>query len=157
MKSMNDYMMVAICGNKDDDGLIRFFGEKNEYMYHLECLQDYFYTFYPDLAYKVDADSMHTNEEIIMQLNNLDEIIYLHSPGYGLLFMPKEVSKKQTESLYHLFSSFEKTSIYIMYNLKKEDSKILSDEVMEIDDSLKNTDILDKFFDDKEMKKAKGR
>ena len=152
MEKMDDYWMAVI--SSEDDGLIRFFGRKDEeYFLHLEVLKDYLYTYYNDLAKQIGADDLHTNEEIIIYLNTLGNIVYLHSAGYGLIYMPKEVSDKQIESLYQLLSSFPKTPIYIDYNLMRKNGKIVPQEIINSDDSLGNTQLLDKFLNFKSYTK----
>lgn len=146
MENINDYRMAIICGPDDEDGLIRYFGENEEYRFHLECLKDYLYTYYNDLAKQIGADDLRANEEIIIYLNTLGNIVYLHSPGYGLLFVPKEISENQINSLYTLFSSFEKTPIYIDYNLVRKHGKVLAEELIDYSDDLENTELLDRFF-----------
>ena len=106
-----------------------------------------------DLAKQIGADDLHTNEEIIIYLNTLGNIVYLHSAGYGLIYMPKEVSDKQIESLYQLLSSFPKTPIYIDYNLMRKNGKIVPQEIINSDDSLRNTQLLDKFLNFKSYTK----
>lgn len=146
MEDIRNYRMAVICGPDDEDGLIRYFGEIEEYRYHLECLKDYLYTYYNDLAKQIGADDLRNNEDIIIYLNTLGNVVYLHSPGYGLLFVPKEVSDKQIDSLYTLLSSFEKTQIYIDYNLVRKHGKVLAEEIVDYSDDLENTEVLDRFF-----------
>lgn len=147
--NFDKYKMAVICGPDDEDGLIRFFGEVDEYRYHLECLKDYLYTYYNDLAKQIGADDLRNNEEIIIYLNAMGNIVYLHSPGYGLLFIPKEVTEKQIESLYKMASSFSKTPIYIDYYLIRKHGKILAQEIVDYDDDLENTEVLDRFLNSK--------
>ena len=109
MLDVNDYKLVVINGLADEDGLIRFFGENSEYRFHLDALKDYLYTYYNELAETINADDKKNNNEIIVYLNEIGDIVYLHSPGYGLLYIPKQISEKQVVSLYDLFNSFEKT------------------------------------------------
>ena len=155
MKNINDYKLVVICGTKDEDGLIRYFGESNEYKFHIDCLKDYMYTYHSDLAESINADALKDNNELIIYLNNIGDIIYLHSFGYGLLFVPERISEKQFISLYALFSSFEKMPIYINYNLYREDNKIKLEENFSYVKGLENTEILDKFFENKSYVKRK--
>ena len=147
--NFDKYKMAVICGPDEEDGLIRFFGEVDEYRYHLECLKDYLYTYYNDLAKQIGADDLRNNEEIIIYLNAMGNIVYLHSPGYGLLFIPKEVTEKQIESLYKMASSFSKTPIYIDYYLTRKHGKILAQEIVDYDDNLENTEVLDRFLNSK--------
>lgn len=149
MDDINKYKLVVISGEDDEDGLIRYFGEISEYQYHLTCLKDYLYTYYNDLAKQIGADDIRSSEEIIIYLNALGNIVYLTSFGYGLLFIPKEVSDKQIDSLYKLFASFPKTAIYIDYNLVRKHGKILAEEIINADDNLENTELLDRFFSSK--------
>ncbi len=155
MENINNYKMAVICGYEEDDGLIRFFGENDEYRYHLECLKDYLYTYYNDLAKQIGADDLRGNEEIIIYLNTLGNIVYLHSLGYGLLFIPKEISEKQVESLYNLFSKIDKMPIYIDYHLVRKHGKIVAQEIIDSDDALSNTEFLDRFFKTKPYIKGK--
>ena len=145
MHDVNDYKMVVI-RNGEEDGWIYFFGDAREYRFHVDALRDYLYTYYNDLAKQIGADDLRANEEIIIYLNTLGNIVYLHSPGYGLLFIPKEISENQINSLYTLFSSFEKTPIYIDYNLVRKHGKILAEEIIDYSDDLENTEVLDRFF-----------
>ena len=153
--NFDKYKMAVICGSDEDDGLIRLFGESDEYRYHLECLKDYLYTYYNDLAKQIGADDLRNNEEIIIYLNTLGNIVYLHSPGYGLLFIPKEISEKQIESLHRLVSSFVKTPIYIDYHLVRKYGKIVAQEIIDSADDLSNNEFLDKFFKTKPYIKKK--
>ena len=157
MDDINKYKLVVISGEDDEDGLIRYFGEISEYQYHLACLKDYLYTYYNDLAKQIGADDIRSSEEIIIYLNALGNIVYLTSPGYGLLFIPREVSDKQIDSLYKLFASFRKTAIYIDYNLVRKHGKILAEEIINADDNLENTELLDRFFSSKPYIKKRVR
>ena len=47
LKNIDDYTLVIVGTN----GAIEYFGEKEEYRYHIEALKDYFYTYYFDLCY----------------------------------------------------------------------------------------------------------
>ena len=145
MENVNDYRIVVICGSDDDDGLIRYFGTNEEYRFHLEGLKDYLYTYYNDLAKKINADDLRSNEEIIFYLNTLGNIVFLNSPGYGLLFIPKEVTEKQIESLYDLLSNLNEMSIYIDDRLAKKHDNIWPEEIIDNGD-LMNNELLDRLF-----------
>lgn len=155
MLNMNDYKLVVISGLKDEDGLIRFFGEISEYRFHLEALKDYMYTYYSDLAEDINADDMKHNNDLIICLNDMGNIVYLHSPGYGLLFMPKQVSKNQIMSLYNLFNSFEKTPIYIDYNLTRQENGVYPEDIVDYVVGNENYETLDNFFYKKPYVKGK--
>ena len=155
--NFDKYKMAVICGPDEEDGLIRFFGEVDEYRYHLECLKDYLYTYYNDLAKQIGADDLRNNEEIIIYLNAMGNIVYLHSPGYGLLFIPKEVTEKQIESLYKMASSFFKTPIYIDYNLIRKEDGIYPEDIINYSDGMENCETLDNFFNKKPHVKRKVR
>ena len=86
MLNVNDYKLVIIAGSKEEDGMIRFFGESSEYRFHLDALKDYLYTYYKPLAEDINADDKKNYNEIIIYLNEMGDIVYLHSIGYGLLF-----------------------------------------------------------------------
>lgn len=146
MEDISKYRMAVISGMEDEDGLIRYFGETDEYRQHLDCLKDYLYTYYNDLAKQIGADDLNDNLDLIIYLNTLGDIVYLHSPGYGLLFVPKEISKKQIESLYELLSSFEKTPIYIDYNLVRKNGKVIPEEIIDYPGEISNTEVLDRFL-----------
>lgn len=145
MLNVNDYKVVVINGLEDEDGLIRFFGETNEYRFHLDALKDYLYTYYNDLANAINADGMKNNNDIIIYLNDMGNIVYLHSPGYGVLFMPKQITRNQIMSLYDLFTSFEKTPIYIDYNLTRQEEVLPEDTVGYVEGN-ENYETLDSFF-----------
>lgn len=152
MENIDDYWIAVISDE------IRFFGKKDEdYRYHLEVLKDYLYTYYDDLAKQVDADKFKTNEEIIVYLNVLNNIVYLHSFGYGLLFIPKNVSEDQIKLLYDLFDSMDKIPIHIVYNLTRKHNGIKPDEIMDSNNDLDNTEFLDKFFSVKPYIKRRVR
>ena len=145
MENINDYWIVVI--SSEEDGLIRFFGRRDEdYRFHLQVLKDYLYTYYNDLAKKVGADDLRDNNDLLIYLTTLGNIVYQHSPGYGLLFLPKEVSEKQVESLYGLFRSFEKMPIHIDYHLVRKRGRVVPQEIMDYQDGLENTEMLDRFF-----------
>ena len=149
MHDINKYELVVI----DSSGLIRYFGETDEYRFHLEALKDYLYTYYDDLANEVNADSMRFNEEIIILLNNLNNIVYSHSVGYGLLFVAREINEKQKESLYELFSLLPEMPIYINYNLVKNKGGVEPQSVINSSDALDNVALLDEFFKSKKCVK----
>ena len=152
MENIDDYW-IAVISDK-----ISFFGKKDEdYRYHLEVLKDYLYTYYDDLAKQVDADKFKTNEEVIVYLNVLNNIVYLHSFGYGLLFIPKNVSEDQIKLLYDLFDSMDKIHIHIDYNLTRKHNGIKPDEIMDSNNDLDNTEFLDKFFSVKPYIKRRVR
>ena len=152
MENIDDYWIAVISDE------IRLFGKKDEdYRYHLEVLKDYLYTYYDDLAKQVDADKFKTNEEIIVYLNVLNNIVYLHSFGYGLLFIPKNVSEDQIKLLYDLFDSMDKITIHIDYNLTRKHNGIKPDEIMDSNNDLDNTEFLDKFFSVKPYIKRRVR
>lgn len=123
VENIDEYKLAII----DNSGNIEYFGENTEYRFHIEALKDYFYTYHFDLANKVDADSMKNNEEVIIYLNRLGKIIFLNSEGYGLCYVPKEISVSQKESLEKLFSEIEDKVVYVEYNLNEKDGKILSE------------------------------
>lgn len=155
MLNVNDYKLVVITGLEDKDGEICFFGETSEYRFHLEALKDYLYTYHNDLAESINADDMKNNNDLIFYLNEMGDIVYLHSPGYGLLFLPKQISKNQIMSLYDLFTSFEKTPIYINYNLTRQGNEIKPEDVTNYFEGMENYQTLDNFFSKKPC--AKGR
>lgn len=155
MEDIRNYRMVVVSGPDDEDGAIRFFGPNEEYRHHLECLKDYLYTYYNDLAKQIGADDLCDNLDLVIYLNALGDIVYLNSPGYGLLFIPKQVSEKQMNSLYSLFSSSEKMPIYIDYNLVRKHGEIVAEETMNYNEALENTEMLDKFFEKKPFIKRK--
>lgn len=145
MKNIDDYRTVVISGPDDEDGLVRYFGTVLEYRYHLECLKDYLYTYYNDLAKQIVADDLRNNEDIIIYLNTLGNIVYLNSLGYGLLFIPKEITQKQIDSLYDLISNLKDKAIYIDYNLVRKHGKVVAEEIVNGDDGDNNV-MLDKFL-----------
>ncbi len=145
MKSENRVLVAVVCG-EENDGDIRIFGEDEEYSRHVEALRDYLYTYYDDLATQIDADQINNNEDLIAYLTVLNNIVYLYSPGYSLLFMPKEVTEKQVESLYELVERFPKVPIHIDYCLFRENGMVLPREVFDGDRMLENNEVLDEFF-----------
>ena len=157
MFNVNDYKLIIITGSKDEDGVIRFFGEASEYRFHLDALKDYLYTYYNDLANQIGADDLKDNNDLLIYLTTLGNIVYLHSPGYGLLFVPKEISENQINSLYTLFSSFEKTPIYIDYNLIRKEDGIYPEDVINYSEGMENYEMLDNFFYKKTYGKGKVR
>ena len=121
---MDDYMIIII----DEEGDIEFFGEEREYRFHIEALRDYFYTVDYNLAESVNADYLRKNEDIIYYLNRKGKIIFLNSLGYGICFVPKTINIKQSEALKSLLDSLKDKAIYIEYNLRKKDDKIVMDD-----------------------------
>ncbi len=109
LKNMDDYAMVVISTN----GEIEFFGEKEEYRYHLDALKDYFYTYYFDLANKLDADNMRNNEDIIYYLKQFGDCVILNSNGYVLCCAPLDISNNQKMVLCNLFQESLNKKIYI--------------------------------------------
>ena len=157
MFNVNDYKLIIITGSKDEDGAIRFFGEASEYRFHLDALKDYLYTYYNELAETINADDKKNNNEIIVYLNEIGDIVYLHSPGYGLLYIPKQISEKQVVSLYDLFTSFETTPIYIYYNLTRKEDGIYLEDIVDYVQGNENYETLDNFFYKKTYVKRKTR
>lgn len=149
MLDVNHYRLVVITG--DDDETIRFFGESSEYRFHIDALKDYLYTYYKSLADDIDVDNEKNINEIIFYLNNMGDIVYLHSKGYGVLYVPKQINKKQIMALYNLFNSFEKTPIYINYNLIKKEDGIYSEEIINYCEGMENYETLDNFFYKKDI------
>ena len=145
MHDVNDYKMVVI-RNGEEDGWIYFFGDAREYRFHVDALRDYLYTYYDKLAEEINADDIKDNRQLIIYLNDMGHIVYLHSPGFGLLFMPKAISEEQKKSLYNLFDSFEKTPIHIDYNLTRKDDGIFPEENVNYINDNENVETLDKFF-----------
>lgn len=123
VENIDGYKLAII----DGSGNIEYFGDNNEYRFHIEALKDYFYTYYFDLANKVDADDMKNNEEIIIYLNRLGKVIFLNSKGYALCYVPKEINVSQKEVLEKLLLEMKDKVIYIEYNLNEKDGKILSE------------------------------
>lgn len=155
MFDVNDYKLVVITGFEDNDGTIRFFGQSNEYRFHIEALKDYLYTYYNSLTEDIRVDDKRDNTEIIFYLNDIGDIVYLHSPGYGVLYIPKQISEKQSIALYDLFNSFEITPIYINYNLIKKDDEIYPEDIINYSNGNENYETLDNFFDKKPYVKEK--
>ncbi len=146
MLNVNDYKLVIIAGSKEEDGMIRFFGESSEYRFHLDALKDYLYTYYKSLAEDINADDKKNYNEIIIYLNEMGDIVYLHSIGYGLLFVPKQISRNQIMALYDVFNSFERTSIYIDYNLTRREDGIFPENIVDYVEGNENYETLDNFF-----------
>ena len=107
------------------------------------------------MANQIGADDLKDNNDLLIYLTTLGNIVYQHSPGYGLLFLPKEVSEKQIKLLYDLFGSFETMPIHIDYHLVRKYGKVVPQEIMDYQDGLENTEILDKFFKTKPYIKKK--
>lgn len=156
MLNVNDYKLVVITGSNEDE-IIRFFGKTDEYRFHLDALKDYLYTYYNSLAEAINADNKKSNNEIIIYLNAFGDIVYLHSKGYGLLFVPKQITEKQKTALYDLFNSFERTPIYIDYNLTRLDDEIFLEGIVNYVDGNENNETLDNFFDKVACVKRKVR
>lgn len=157
MIDVNDYKLVVIKGSKNEDGALHFFGEVSEYRFHLDALKDYLYTYYNELAETTNADDKKNNNEIIVYLNEIGDIVYLHSPGYGLLYVPKQISEKQVVSLYDLFNSFEKMPIYINYNLIRKEDEVYPEDIINYSDGMENCETLDNFFSKKPYVKGRVR
>ena len=87
----------------------------------------------------------------------MGDIVYLHSTGYGLLFVPKQISKNQMMALYDLFTSFERTPIYIDYNLTRKEDGIYPEDIVDYVESNENYETLDNFFYKKPYVKRKAR
>ena len=145
MLNVNDYKLVIIAGS-EEDGTVRFFGEASEYRFHLDALKDYLYTYYKSLAEDINADDKGHNNEIIIYLNEMGDIVYLHSIGYGLLFVPKQISRNQIMALYDVFNSFERTPIYIDYNLTRREDGIFPEDIVDYVEGNENYGTLDNFF-----------
>lgn len=134
---MDNYMIIVI----NENGNFETFGEMSEYRFHIEALRDYFYTINYVLADKVDADNLEKNEEIIYYLNQMDKVIFLNSPGYGICYIPKSVNSKQNVSIQNLFDVCEDKAIYIEYGLSKIDGKIVPEKFLNytLDAEVKNS------------------
>lgn len=109
LKNIDDYTLVIVGTN----GAIEYFGEKEEYRYHIEALKDYFYTYYFDLANQVDADNMRNNEDIIFYLNQFGKCVILNSDGYALCYVPLDINNNQKVTLCNLFQKCLSKKIYI--------------------------------------------
>ena len=149
MENSDGIFLAVICGEEENDGETRIFGEDGEYSRHIEALRDYLYTYYDDLAKQIDADKVNHNEELIAYLTTLKNIVYLYSPGYGLLFLPKEVTEKQVESLYKLVGLVSRVPIHIDYCLLRKNGEVLPLDVFDGDMGLENKEVLDQFFESK--------
>lgn len=121
VENIDDYKLVVV----DTNGMVKYFGKNNEYRFHIEALKDYFYTYYEDLAYKVDADNMKNNEDILIYLNELGNIVFLNSAGYGVCYIPMQVSFDQKKAICDLMDGMLDKVIYIEYNLSKENGTFL--------------------------------
>lgn len=151
MENMNDYKMVVIC----EDGEIRYFGEVNEYNYHIQSLRDYIYTYYNELAKKIDADNKD-DMYIIYYLTIQKNVVYLVSPKFGLLFLPQKCSEKQKESLYKFAKDIEGVSVYVGYNLSKKGEEIYYPQSNSYDLKLPISEILDLCLDQSENTNQKS-
>ena len=76
----------------------------------------------------------------------MGDIVYLHSIGYGLLFVPKQISRNQIMALYDVFNSFERTPIYIDYNLTRREDGIFPEDIVDYVEGNENYETLDNFF-----------
>ena len=121
MENINDYMLVSISHNNQ----MIFFGDTNEYRFHLDCLKDYFYIYYSKLAEEIDVDNIKCIEKIILYLIDEGNIIYLHSLGYGLVFVPEIISNEQLNLLHKLCLLLDNIPLYFVYNLHCDNGEIV--------------------------------
>lgn len=134
---MNEANFVSVIRN---DGLLKYYPNCDD-EYHIDSVQNYIYDFYRESNLWKMMD--RTKIELLLDfLNGLGEIVYLHSPGYGLLCMPnfEDLTDEQIETLYIMFGEIEKTSIYVK-EFNSDSNMFFCDE------ALKNTDVLDKYFE----------
>lgn len=141
--NVDNYKLVVITGGEKENVITNFFGNDEEYRFHIECLKDYMYTYYNDIAEKEDVDHLKTSEEIIFLLNELGNIVYLHSRGYGLAFIPKGICEEQINALHNLFTMILEMPIYIGYNLTKKSGKLEFEDMASYEKGLENIENLD--------------
>lgn len=122
MDNINNKMLIVV----DKDGNYKSLGNLNNYdEYHIDNLMDYAFFTYPKVNFTNENrnDAFH---KIIYCLISDDKAVYLHSKGYGLLFMPKNQTPNQIKTLYDIFEKLDKTCIYVNYNLKLNESNKLN-------------------------------
>ena len=122
MDNINNKMLIVV----DKDGNYKSLGNLNNYdEYHIDNLMDYAFFTYPKVNFTNENrnDAFH---KIIYCLISDDKAVYLHSKGYGLLFMPKNHTDSQINALKNVFKKLDKTYIYVNYNLKLNKNNNLS-------------------------------
>ncbi len=140
MDNINNKTFIVV----HSDGKFESFGDINNYdEHHIDHLLDYAYFNYPKINLTNENKSDAFNK-IIYYLTEANKVVYLHSQGYGLLFMPKHQTQRQIETLYNIFETLEKTYIYINYDLKLDENGKLEGTTS---NQLENTSAIDEYLD----------
>lgn len=107
---------------------------------HLDFLSEFIYENYnsePNLFSGFHGD---VTDKLARFLKEKGNIVYLHTIGYGLLYMPKYMTIVQIEKLYERFNELDKNNIYID---DYSDSETQCEMLNEINN---NVEILDNYF-----------
>lgn len=122
MDDINNKNLILV----DKDGNYKGLGNiNNQDEHHIDSLINYALFVYPTINFKSENKS-ETFHKIIYCLIADDKAVYLHSQGYGLLFMPKNHTDSQINALKNVFKKLDKTYIYVNYNLKLNKNNNLS-------------------------------
>lgn len=110
-------MVAIINGGSNDDGDISFLGHGFNYNYHAECLIDYALHKYPNISGFEKIDYMNEPNLPLYYLSILNNIIFTNisvdDEKRGMLYLPREISDKQLQTLLKFMDSISdfKTTI----------------------------------------------
>lgn len=114
---------------------------------HLDILTDFIYENYTPEIDLFNGFHGDVTEKLANFLTLQGNIVYLHSAGYGLLYMPKYITIVQVDKLYERFEELDKNNIYIDGYLDSNSQYELLQEVTS------NEELLDYYFTVKVKKK----
>lgn len=147
-------MAIVINGGANDDGKINYLGYLFNYSYHAQCLIDYATKKYSNIEGFNDLNYMEDPNAPIYYLSLLNNIIFTNvssdNEKRGVLYLPKEISKKQLEALYEFALSVLDFDISVVYDMCRIDEMTVG-EVFELD---KQENLKEK-LDDYVLKKVK--
>lgn len=156
---MEDYMIAIINGNLDDDGNINYLGYLFNYSYHAQCLIDYASKKYPAITGFQNLNYMDDPNSPIYYLSLLNNAIFTNvsvdDEKRGMLYLPKELSEKQIQTLYAFAETILDFDVCIVYDMELIDGVVVG-KTFDIAEKLNVKDKLENFIMNKQIiKKVK--
>ncbi|MDD6323615.1 MAG: hypothetical protein PUA73_03290 [Bacilli bacterium] len=146
MENINKKELIIIT----DNGKYTALGNTEDYKtHHIDCLIEY--AFYNTNFKTTESDDSKLFHKIIYYLIIKGDAVYLHSQGYGLLYMPSIPTGKQIDTLYKIFSQLQPTTIYTNYDIKMNKQGQITGSMVNGEE---NTKAIDSYLDETKSKKS---
>lgn len=125
---MDEYMVAIINGGVEDNGNIIYLGHNFNFNYHAECLIDYAKHKYSQILGFENIDYMIEPNLPLYYLSLLNNIIFTNvsvdDEKRGMLYLPREISDEQLNTLLSFMNLISDFKITIVYNLSLIDGMV---------------------------------